>query len=622
MALLALAACGGSSRPRRARAVQPDVVFRDVPQVLAGTIGAQASIRGGEGLLVTGYGLVVGLNGTGDTEIPGPVRAYMEREMTLQGVGQERFGFGDLSPAGMLESDRTAVVLVRGVAPPGAVEGQRFDVSVGAVPGSSATSLEGGRLWTADLREGFVVPGGPATQVIARARGDLFINPFADPAKQAEDAIVRTEARILNGGVVSTARDLVISLDNPSHARARTIVSAINSKWSSRGREPTAKGVNEEIIRVRVPSAFADRSAEFIQLLTHLRVDQGFGKRWAQRYAQALREQPYLANDLGWAMQALGDLALPPLRDLYDFPEPAPRLSALRAGAALGDALATPHLKEIATSGDASLRADAIALLAELGPDPRINETLRGLLSDPDPDIRIAAYEALATRGDPYLRRRYIDDKFVLDVAPSDKPMIYVSQQRQPRIVVFGDDLAVRSPVLATGWDERLMLASRGAEGAASGVRIYYRDYATGAAETIEHLPSDAPSIIQTLAHEPTPENPRPGFDLSYSEVVGALHELWRSEAFAEAEFVAEQDMLAAELIRSLRPLAIKDRPETGLEEESEAESSLERLFRGESGTPRQSAEPEKRRYVAPIPRNIRNNDDENEDGETDRPGG
>jgi hypothetical protein len=448
---------------------------------------------------------------------------------------------------------------------------------------------------------------------MARARGDLFINPFADPAKQDVDAIVRTDGRILNGGVVVTPRDLILSLDNPSHARARSIVSAINANWPhGDGREKTARGVNEETILIRVPTRFADRAAEFIQILTHLRVDQGFERTWAQRYARTLRNEPYLAEPMSWAMQALGEVALPPLRDLYDFPEPAPRLAALRAGAALGDALVTPHLKEIAEAGDPSLRLQAIELLGGLGPNPRINQALRDLLSDDQADVRIAAYEALAERGDPLLRRRYVDDKFVLDVAPSKHPMIYVSQQRQPRIVVFGSNLSVAQPVLASGWDDRLMLA---AENPTGPVRLYYRDPSTGEAATIDGLSPDAATLIQTLAHEPTPENPRPGFDLSYSEVVGALHELWSANAFAQADFIAEQDVLAAELIRSLRPLAIEDRPETGLEEEQEAEEAaltpLERAARAQQDPDAAADRAEERRsYVVPIPRNLRNKDE------------
>jgi hypothetical protein len=520
---------------------------------------------------------------------------------------------GDITPSELLSSTETAVVIVQGVVPPGAVVGQRFDVQVQTVPGSSATSLEGGRLWTTDLFEGIVVPGGPATPVIARARGDLFINPFADPAKQESDAIVRTNARILNGGSVVTSRDLILSLDNPSHARARSIVSAINSKWPhGDGREDTARGINDETILINVPRRYADNSAEFVQLLTHLRVDQGFDRTWAQRYAKVLRNEPYLAESMSWALQALGELALPPLRDLYDFPEPAPRLAALRAGAALGDALVSPHLKEIARTGDPALRLQAIELLAGLGPDPRVNSALRELLSDDEADVRIAAYEALAERGDPFLRRRYIGDKFVLDVAPSKHPMIYVSQQRQPKIVVFGDDLAVKQPVLASGWEDRLMLA---ADDAGGDVRVYYQDYATGRAETIENIPPEAASLIQTLAHEPTPENPRPGFDLSYSEVVGALHELWSDGAFP-ADFIAEQDVLAAELIRSLQPLAIEDRPETGLEEEVEADEAAltptQRAIRGRQAEP---AEKETRSYVVPIPQNLRKKDSERDPG-------
>jgi len=611
VALVVFPGCSNKPR-RRARAVQPDIVLRDVPPVLAGTIGAQASIRGGEGLLVSGYGLVVDLAGTGDREIPGPVRAYMEREMSLQGVGQALFGMDGVSPGELLDSNRTAVVLVQGVIPPGAVSGQRFDISVTTVPGSSATSLEGGRLWTTDLREGLAVPGGPQTLVMGEGRGDLFINPFADPAKQDEDAIVRTDGRILNGGVVRTPRDLILSLDNPSHARARSLVSAINAKWpEGDGREPAARGVNEETVLINVPRQFADNASEFIRLLLALRVDQGFGRMWAQRYARAIQADPYLAEQLSWAMQALGDVALPPLRNLYDFPEPAPRLAALRAGAALGDALAAPHLRELARSGSPALRIDAIELLGDLGVDPRINTLLRELLSDPAADVRIAAYEALARRGDPYLARRYIEDKFVLDVVPSRIPTIYISQQRQPRIVVFGEELEVARPILATGWDERLMVA---ADNELSGLRVYYRDHRSGEAQTIDDLPAETPALIQTLAHEPTPENPRPGFSLSYSEVVGALHELWQADAFA-AEFIAEQDILAAELIRSLRPVTSDDRPETGLEDESEDEPDpLEAFFptRQKDGEASEREEPAKKTYVAPIPRNLR------KDGERD----
>lgn len=600
----ALPACNQKPR-RRARAVQPDVVLRDVPPVLSGTVGAQASIRGGEGLLVSGYGLVVDLAGTGDREIPGPVRAFMEREMSLQGVGQALFGMDDVSPGELLDSERTAVVLVQGVVPPGAVTGQRFDISVRTVPGSSATSLEGGRLWTTDLREGVAVPGGPQTQVIATAHGDLFINPFADPAKQDEDAIVRTEARILNGGAVVTARDLVLSLDNPSHARARSIVSAINAKWPhGDGRADTARGVNDETLLVNVPREYADNSNEFIRLLRGLRIDQGFGRMWAQRYAQAIRAEPYLAEELSWAMQSLGKIAIPPLRDLYDFPEPAPRLAALRAGAAMGDALATPHLKEIARSGNSSLRLDAIKLLGDMGVDPRINTMLRELLSDPAADVRVSAYEALANRGDPLLTRRYVEDKFVLDIVPSAQPTIYITQQRQPRIVVFGEDLEINRPILATGWDERLMVA---ADAPDARLRVYYRDHASDEATSIADLSPETPSLILTLAHEPTPENPRPGFALTYSEVVGALHELWQADALS-AEFIAEQDILAAELLRSLRPVTGGDRPETGLEADDVDNPTIESFF---PSRPRETGERQetKKTYVAPIPRNLQKDD-------------
>ena len=64
-ASLAFTMPGCESPPPEAREVQPAIV-RDVPAIFRGTIGAEATLNGIEPVLVSGYGLVVGLNGTGD----------------------------------------------------------------------------------------------------------------------------------------------------------------------------------------------------------------------------------------------------------------------------------------------------------------------------------------------------------------------------------------------------------------------------------------------------------------------------------------------------------------------------------------------------------------------------
>jgi hypothetical protein len=63
------------------------------------------------------------------------------------------------------------------------------------------------------------------------------------------------------------------------------------------------------------------------------------------------------------------------------------------------------------------------------------------------------------------------------------------------------------------------------------------------------------------LAHEPTVEDPSPGLDLTYSEVVGVLHALWRRE-YVAADFKAQQDRVMAELRRSATMTDYQPRPE------------------------------------------------------------
>ncbi|TVQ32660.1 MAG: hypothetical protein EA376_04665 [Phycisphaeraceae bacterium] len=568
---VAAGGCSGAERPeQRERASMPDRVVRDMPAILRGTIGAESFLRGTESLLITGYGVVVGLNGTGSADVPASVRSVLEREMSRRGVGRESVGMGWTSPSRMLDDPNTAVVLVQAVVPPGAPAGSRFDVLVTALPGTATTSLEGGRLWTTDMRGGLTLPGGPDTPSLARASGDIFINPFADPASSGEDAINRRSGRVLNGGEVTRSRELILVLDNPSHARARSMVAAINTKFPSDStvdRGQTAWGLNSEQIEISVPARYSDDTEEFLELLMSTRVDTSFPEEWARRYTQEMRSQPDLATELSWRLQAIGRPAVPFLRDLYDYPEVAPRLAALRAGARLGDALVTPHLKDLATGGPSFLRAIAIELLGDMGPDPMVNLALRELLEVDQLEVRIAAYEALAKRGDPLLDRRRMGNKFTLDTIPAAKPMVYVSQQGEPRIVIFGSGLDVKRPTLASGWSDRLMLAS---DSPSDEIRVYYLDHRSGRS-TRGTIGPEVKDLIRFLSHRQTPENPAPGLDLSYSEVVGALHEIWKDGAI-NADFVAEQDKLAAELLRSATDPALEERPEFSDPEDADDE--------------------------------------------------
>ena len=95
--------------------------------------------------------------------------------MEQRGVGQMAFKAGDMSPEAMLSSMDTAVVIVEGIIPPASVgrlsppsvsgrkpltvPGTSFDLRVHVDPQTGTTSLEGGRLYTADLRPGPVMTG-------------------------------------------------------------------------------------------------------------------------------------------------------------------------------------------------------------------------------------------------------------------------------------------------------------------------------------------------------------------------------------------------------------------------------------------------------------------------------
>jgi len=155
--------------------------------------------------------------------------------------------------------------------------------------------------------------------------------------------------------------------------------------------------------------------------------------------------------------------------------------------------------------------------------------------------------------------RTLVEGKFFLDIVPYGEPLIYVTQQKEPRIVLFGENLSLTKPLMASAWSDRLMLV---ADDVNSPVRMYYRDDTTRTTLTINEMPEQLPELIKLFAHTPTPEDPRPGLGMSYSQVVGALYQIYDDRGVLAA-FATEEDRLLADLLASVSSEEITMRPES-----------------------------------------------------------
>ena len=181
-----------------------------------------ADIEGVRENMLIGYGLVVGLDGTGDRIRNTP----FTRESLVSML--ERMGVNIRSEA--LDTDNIAAVMVTANLPPFATQGTRVDVSVSAL--GDAESLRGGILLVTPLL-------GADGNVYAIAQGSVAVSGFAARGDAASlTRGVPTNGRIANGGVVELEMDydiasqqsVKLALRNPDFTTARRIADAINAK--------------------------------------------------------------------------------------------------------------------------------------------------------------------------------------------------------------------------------------------------------------------------------------------------------------------------------------------------------------------------------------------------------
>ncbi len=226
-----------------------------------------ANIEGVRQNQLIGYGLVVGLNGTGDTlnNIPftrQSLQAMLER-LGVNIRGQQ------------IRTGNVAAVMVTANLPAFGTQGTRIDVTVSALGDSK--SLQGGTLLVTPLL-------GADGNVYAVAQGSLAISGFQAEGEAAK--IVRgvpTVGRISNGAIIEREIEFALnrlgqvrlSLRNPDFTTARRIASAVNDFIGT----PTAEPLDPSTVQLTIPQKFQGNVVALLTEIEQLQVEPDLSAR-------------------------------------------------------------------------------------------------------------------------------------------------------------------------------------------------------------------------------------------------------------------------------------------------------------------------------------------------------
>jgi flagellar P-ring protein precursor FlgI len=218
-----------------------------------------ARLMGVRGNQLLGYGVVVGLNGTGDKD---------QTKFTVQTLTNLMARQGIAVSASSVKVKNVAAVMVTAELPPFAKPGQRLDVTVSST--GDAASLAGGTLLMTPLQ-------GADGQVYVVGQGQVLVGGFSAAAAGA--SVVKnhpTAGRIPDGGLVERGipgsfndrSTLQYSLEEEDFTTAVRVTNAINEELG----EVAAKPLDARTISVAIPKEFEGKAVELVARLENLTV--------------------------------------------------------------------------------------------------------------------------------------------------------------------------------------------------------------------------------------------------------------------------------------------------------------------------------------------------------------
>jgi flagellar P-ring protein precursor FlgI len=237
------------------------IVIAIAPTYATSRIKDLANIEGVRQNQLIGYGLVVGLNGTGDT-----LNNIPFTKQSLQAM-LERMGVNIRGAT--IRTGNVAAVMVTGNLPAFATQGTRMDITVSAM--GDAKSLQGGTLLVTPLL-------GADGNVYAVGQGSLTIGGFSAEGQAASVTKgVPTNGRIANGALVereiefqlNRLPNVRLALRNGDFTTAKRIAAAVNDYLGSKVAEP----VDPSTVQLSIPAEFKGNVVALLTEIEQLQVE-------------------------------------------------------------------------------------------------------------------------------------------------------------------------------------------------------------------------------------------------------------------------------------------------------------------------------------------------------------
>ena len=219
-----------------------------------------ASIQGVRPNQLFGYGLVVGLDGSGDNSGKGFTTQSLVNLLERMGI--------HVNPQDV-KAKNVAAVMVNATLPPFARIGKKIDVTLSSI--GDADSLQGGTLLLTPLK-------GVDGDIYALAQGAISVGGF-NASGDAGGGVTKnhpTVARITGGATVereiplslADKKDLTLILDDPDFMTAVRVARVINTEFG----EELTKPVDSGTIQIEVPTAYKDNIVQMMAQIGNLQV--------------------------------------------------------------------------------------------------------------------------------------------------------------------------------------------------------------------------------------------------------------------------------------------------------------------------------------------------------------